>query len=1437
MKNYIRILSLLLILCISTIVPAYADNIIYNCDIGFDDVETNGFVPGSAVEGTENARVIEYKEKDKAFYIPTSYKYSSAVFAFDYVCKEKSYFVSFDIKYENTPVDITVSILDSSSKASKFIDAKSTQKAYNAEGKYFGGIASSKMKNFAIHIDNEAGCYSIYVDGKEVVRKWKLTTVIEAASIKFEAGKSDTKESGLLIDNIRCFSSDEYINEKRTYKYNDTVLNFSEVDESVVHNNVYFKKDMNDMNSLGVSVQQKLNTIKGVYDEAEKNGYLQIDIESNNDCYFEVPVSTTSKNIVLECDVRIDNEAFTTNLFYIRDTATSSSPINTSIATITASGNLTTGGTSTPLTKKKWHNTAVVLDIGRHLYSTYLDGKCIVKDKALLSSFQQLSLWRVYVNGNSPVGSSMKFDNCHIYDGTEPRDISAEEEATIEILTTDRKGEKYLKGKTALNGYSSKIYYGNQKMDMDIPAVTELGEMLVSTDTIQKVFGETVNVNKDKITIGSTVIMTVDEKIMYVNNVPYEIEVAPRYENGHLYIPSVAYAEKGFTKKNVNHDDRGMILVSRDEIDLDSVGDARRYMYFSREPAEILLEKFNKTTDNGKMHPRIMATADDFSRLREEVKTSPIKKAWFEELLNDAEDYMKKEVNVYEIINSRLLHVGQENHHRITDLAMAWQITGDEKYAERTYKELEALANFKDWHPQHTLDTGQISQTAAIGFDWIYDWMSDEQREFIAKAFIKNGLDAYWLAYTGKATFNTFWLTSDTNWNSETNGGAAVLALAVCEYDPEYCMTIVENAFRGMEYMWDAVAPDGAWFEGPGYWAGTVAGMTPISTSAEICFGEPFEFNYCKGMENLAMFPAYFSDNSNISNNFHDGAAIEAQHSFFQFYMAKVYNNNGLHVFVRDLINKYNKDPHAFSLLYYDVKCDNIKDGLLGLDTDKRFRGTEFVSMREKWGDEGALWISPNGGELTNPHDHIDNGTYVMNLGGVRWAIDLSNDNLYYVTAKDNPAVLAGYDSTWYYRRKGEGHNIVIINPDDQLEQDKKNGTVSEFSNPVSGENASYITIDLTDHYKFKGVTNYLRGYFLGDGKRSLTLRDEISLDKESDLYWFMHTNGNIVIEDNNTALIFQGGKVLKVQILTNAKESELTVMDAVPLDTTPEFENTANPNVRKLTLKLKGEGDISITAKMSLYNEPSSLNTPSDTPISKWTVEGEKGYSYKYSDAKADKIYLSGTPLFGFKPDVYDYSSVLNEKGEIPEITVDSKYKTEIHKYDMLNGEKLAQIRVFDDNGEYTSYVVQFRSFVASDYSAYDRHPVVKVEASSEQLTSDPPNCKENSFDGDFTTRWSADGDGNWMIHDFGATVDIDAFAAAFWNGGNRKYTYEVFVSDDKSSWIKIGEHTTSGKNENMETVVLDKRARGRYVKFLGHGNTVNMWNNVLEFAVLKKK
>lgn len=77
---------------------------------------------------------------------------------------------------------------------------------------------------------------------------------------------------------------------------------------------------------------------------------------------------------------------------------------------------------------------------------------------------------------------------------------------------------------------------------------------------------------------------------------------------------------------------------------------------------------------------------------------------------------------------------------RVYSLGLVYQVTGEEKYAARAWSELEAAAAFTDWNPDHFLDTAEMTHAFAIGYDWLYDYLTEEQRQLLRRAILELGL-------------------------------------------------------------------------------------------------------------------------------------------------------------------------------------------------------------------------------------------------------------------------------------------------------------------------------------------------------------------------------------------------------------------------------------------------------------------------------------------------------------------------------------------------------------------------------------------------------------------------------------------------------------------------------------------------------------------------
>lgn len=120
-------------------------------------------------------------------------------------------------------------------------------------------------------------------------------------------------------------------------------------------------------------------------------------------------------------------------------------------------------------------------------------------------------------------------------------------------------------------------------------------------------------------------------------------------------------------------------------------------------------------------------------------------------------------------------------------------------------------------------------------------------------------------------------------------------------------------------------------------------------------------------------------------------------------------------------------------------------------------------------------------------------------------------------------------------------------------------------------------------------------------------------------------------------------------------------------------------------------------------------------------------------------------------------------------------------------------------------------------------KYEVVEVTASEHD-----GNFPENTLDDDLSTRWSAQGEGQWIQFDLGTVRRIGYIGAAFHNGDIRSTTIDVAVSTDGTTWEEVVEQTqSSGTSVNLEAFDFED-VDARYLKITDYGNSVNQWNSL---------
>jgi len=125
---------------------------------------------------------------------------------------------------------------------------------------------------------------------------------------------------------------------------------------------------------------------------------------------------------------------------------------------------------------------------------------------------------------------------------------------------------------------------------------------------------------------------------------------------------------------------------------------------------------------------------------------------------------------------------------------------------------------------------------------------------------------------------------------------------------------------------------------------------------------------------------------------------------------------------------------------------------------------------------------------------------------------------------------------------------------------------------------------------------------------------------------------------------------------------------------------------------------------------------------------------------------------------------------------------------------------------------------------------PVAGVDASSYQSGNDP----QQAIDRDNNTRWSAEGDGEWIEFDLGAAYWLEALQLAWYRGNERSSLFDVLISSNGNDWAEVKTGIwSSGESVELETVDLPG-ANTRFVRVVGYGNSANAWNSLIEARLL---
>lgn len=769
--------------------------------------------------------------------------------------------------------------------------------------------------------------------------------------------------------------------------------------------------------------------------------------------------------------------------------------------------------------------------------------------------------------------------------------------ARTTVFDDDSEWQKLLSQSIALHARSGLLTAYGEKTLLANKPYKKNGTLYVAPAEISNAIGISCSISGNTVTVGSSTV-TAD---------------AANAVDGVTYITAEEYFSDilGGTIYEVNNEyNSGAIIASDSEFtlpttqtELQSLND---YLYNLRPSAQTVYDMYNASPLKGE-HPRIYISSDDVERIKSECETNEYKKAWKESIIASADYSIKNHPIVEYTIDEggRLLGVSRKVLDYMHTVGMAYLLTGDSKYPDYAFKQLKAASEFPDWHPDHSLDTGEMAAAFAVGYDWMYHGFTPEQRDTIEKGFYKHGIGAANNLYEG-TDGRVSAVTAESNWNAVTNGGIATGAIAFMDVYPQSTSRIISNAIRGYDYMIWRFAPEGAWFEGPGYWEYTIKYTTKMLSSFKRILGTDFGFTRCEGLDTTCN---YILDMQSALGAYAYGDGMQNNYYVPEImWFADVFDKPE---YVSSLLtlsggNMANSEDRALALCWYDTSIDAQS---VSLPTDSLYDGEGVMSMRSGW-DAADSYFAASAGKTDGSHDHLDTGGFVFDTGGVRWSHDLGQGN-YNNTEKSYWDEKSGGERWQIFRIRAEAHSTVVINPT-TIEDQKLNAeaVVTRFD---GNDQSGIAAIDMTETQSLN-ANSALRGFAFCDSRSSLVVRDEITLNsanESNDIYWFMMTKADVnIISDGAilTATDSDGNvKTLYLKFISDGADSvSVTCAPAAPIDTTGAIvtdDGDSDYNRIAIRLNAKSAATVNITVSLSM-KEDNNLLDIYNNPISTWTLE-----------------------------------------------------------------------------------------------------------------------------------------------------------------------------------------------------------------------------------------
>lgn len=721
------------------------------------------------------------------------------------------------------------------------------------------------------------------------------------------------------------------------------------------------------------------------------------------------------------------------------------------------------------IVKDKWYRLSAIVDYNLGTIKFYMDKEYLGEESIVANiNAGSNSPDIFYIHGPANGSTDFMVDNVRVYEGTDLRDTLYEKKLTLDVT----------------------------KPTVVDPDEAEFRELLLGSYAFHIRSGVAIDRNGNK-TIMENKPYVKNEKIyVHRNNLSkawgISLSNVGTDENGYVSITDLATMTGMELYTPEAEKNSGLVILGNVMEIPDDVQSLNNFGFYLRPASADILKAYNKS-ETKNVHPRLFATQSDFDRMRDmyNAGTDEAFMTWAKELIAYADMRFTKDAPVYKDVYKEDRLIQRNLKGDVYSWAMAYHLTGDEKYVDRVVEELTYFCEFPNWYPQDHLDIVETMDAFSIAYDWLYNKLTADERKLIEESMYEMGFKPSYEAFRSKASAmgNAFYASN--NHGTVCNGGMAMAAVAFIDVYPDECAWFVSGTMKGMEYNIDKWNT-GAWYEGAGYWEYALAYTVKFIESLRSGFGTDFGFSSLEGLDMAAEKEIGMHGALGIYN--YADAGLGKYYSPEMMWLGSEYNNSKVATkVVKEYKGKFPQnhrrygESYTMALLWYDPE-------MIGEDAtfqnDYFYEDLDVITMREGWEDTDTF-VGVKAGVLNEAHSQLDSGSFIFESDGIRWLQDIGAGSYVNGYFESN----SGGRRWQFIQNRAEGHNTVTVNPGEIEDMNVANkGAKAEMTFVESNDKGAVVTVNMEE--VLYSVNKATRGFFFTDNRQSLVVRDEITIAK-----------------------------------------------------------------------------------------------------------------------------------------------------------------------------------------------------------------------------------------------------------------------------------------------------------------------------------------------------